>query len=174
VATVGADPIESRPAAFAAVVADHWTAVYRLLHSLAGDPHAADDLTQETFLRALQRYGDLRPESNVRAWLLRIGTNAYFDAARKRKRARTGPLDRDLPAAGPAPGHALETAERAEQARAALAELTDLTRLVFHLRAQEELPFREIAAIAGTTEQAARWHMHQARTKLLARLGDDA
>jgi len=51
-------------------------------------------------------------------------------------------------------------------------ELSELTRLVFHLRAQEDLPFREIAELAGTTEQAARWHMHQARTKLLARLGD--
>ena len=35
-----------------------------------------------------------------------------------------------------------------------------------------DLPFREIAALAGTTEEAARWHMHQARTKLLKRLAE--
>jgi RNA polymerase sigma-70 factor (ECF subfamily) len=160
------------PPDFAAVVA-HWPAVYRLLDSLTGDAHAAEDLTQETFLRALGRYGELRPGSNLRAWLLRIATNAFFDERRKRKRSRTGPLDREPPASGPPPGQALETAERCARLRAALGELSDLTRLVFHLRAQEELSFREIAELAGTTEQAARWHMHQARTKLLERLGDD-
>jgi len=46
-------------------VAEHWSAVYRLLYSLTGDPHATDDLTQETFLRALQRYTGLRPDSRL-------------------------------------------------------------------------------------------------------------
>jgi RNA polymerase sigma-70 factor (ECF subfamily) len=175
----GVIPSEGRVAAgpqppeFAAVVAEHWSAVYRLLWSLTGDPHATDDLAQETFLRALQRFAGLKPDSRLRPWLLRIATNAFFDAARKVKRSKTGPLDREVAAEGPPPGHTLETAERAERLRAAVAELTDLTRLVFHLRAAEDLSFREIAEIAGTTEQAARWHMHQARTKMLQRLGDD-
>jgi RNA polymerase sigma-70 factor (ECF subfamily) len=159
-----AGPVEPPPD-FAAAVVAHWPAVYRLLDSLAGDAHTAEDLTQETFLRALPRYGELRPGSNLRAWLLRIATNAFFDERRKRKRSRTGSLDREPLAPGPPPGQALETAERCARLRAALGELSDLTRLVFHLRAQEEL--------AGTTEQAARWHMHQARTKLLERLGPD-
>ena len=65
----------------------------------------------------------------------------------------------------------LEVAEQCDLLRAALAELTDLTRLVFHLRAAEELSFREIAELAGTTEQSARWHMCEARKRLLDRLG---
>ena len=164
---------DAEPPDFAAVVAEHWPAVYRLLYSLTGDPHATDDLTQETFLRALQRFAGLRPDSRLRPWLLRIATNAFFDAVRKAKRARTGPLDRDVAAAEASPGHGLETSERAALLRVAMAELTDLTRLVFHLRATEDLSFREIAEVAGTTEQSARWHMHQARTKLLDRLGKD-
>ena len=84
VSTVGAEPTDGNPHAdpppdFAAVVAEHWTAVYRLLYSLTGDPHATDDLAQETFLRALQRYADLRPDSRLRPWLLRIATNACFE-----------------------------------------------------------------------------------------------
>ena len=63
--------------------------------------------------------------------------------------------------------------EQAALARAAMGDLTELTRLVFHLRVQEDLSFREIAELAGTTEQSARWHMHQARTKLLARLAGE-
>jgi RNA polymerase sigma-70 factor (ECF subfamily) len=161
------------PPDFAAVVAEYWPAVYRLLDSLTGDRHATEDLTQETFLRALERYGGLRLGSNVRAWLLRIATNAFFDERRKQKRARTGPVGHEVPGTNPPPGQTLETAERCAILRAALENLSDLTRLVFHLRAQEDLSFREIAAVAGTTEQAARWHMHQARTKLLERLGPD-
>jgi RNA polymerase sigma factor (sigma-70 family) len=70
-------------------------------------------------------------------------------------------------------GHELEVAEQSALAQVAMKELTELTRLVFHLRATEDLSFREIAEIAGTTEQAARWHMHEARKRLLQRMGDN-
>jgi RNA polymerase sigma-70 factor (ECF subfamily) len=157
---------------FADVVKEHWIAVYRLLCSLTGNTHAAEDLTQDTFLRALDRYSSFEPGTCLRAWLLRIATNAFFDEQRRRKRKPAAALDHDPPGADGPVGHALETAEQAALVRSALQELSDLTRLVFHLRAQEDLPFREIAELAGTTEQAARWHMHQARCKLLDRLGD--
>jgi RNA polymerase sigma-70 factor (ECF subfamily) len=158
---------------FEQVVRQHWEAVYRLLYSLTGNAHESEDLTQETFLRGLRRYSSYQQGTNLRAWLLRIASNAFFDERRRRKRVRVEHLEHDLPSSGPGPGHALETAERGALALAVLAELSDLTRLVFHLRAQEELFFREIAELAGTTEQSARWHMRQARVRLLERLGED-
>jgi len=146
--------------------------VYRLLYKLSGRVEEAEDLTQETFLRALTRFDTFQPGTRLRSWLLRIASNAFFDECRKRKRIRLElPMD-ELTDATPAAGHDLETAEQAALVRAAMEELTERTRLVFHLRAQEDLSFREVAKLAGTTEQAARWHMHRARTKLLARLGD--
>jgi RNA polymerase sigma-70 factor (ECF subfamily) len=151
----------------------HWQAVYRLLYSLSGDPHATDDLAQETFLRALGRLDSFQPGTNLRAWLLRIAANLFFDECRRCRRTRGVPLPEELPGRGPPVGSGLEITERSTLVRAALEELTELTRLVFHLRVQEELSFKEIAELAGTTEQAARWHMHHARTTLLARLGDD-
>jgi RNA polymerase sigma-70 factor (ECF subfamily) len=171
---LSAEPPRS-PAArieFAAVVHEHWTAVFRLAQTLSGSVHGAEDLTQETFLRALDRLDRFEKGTNMRAWLLRIATNAFFDEQRKRKRAKTEPLGDEPPSRTPPLDWHLETAEQAALARAAMEELTELTRLVFHLRVQEDLSFREIAELAGTTEQSARWHMHQARTKLLARLGD--
>ena len=54
--------------------------------------------------------------------------------------------------------------------RAAIQELPETARLVFLLRVDGELSFAEIAAELSTSEEAARWHMHQARTKLLARM----
>ena len=165
-------PAGTDPPDFAAVVEQHWDGVFRLLHTLSGDVHETEDLTQDTFLKALDRWGSFQPGTNLRAWLLRIATNAFFDGRRRRQRARQrlAVLRQTAPTTAPPPGHELDTAEQSALARAALEELTELTRLVFHLRVQEELSFKEIAELAGTTEQAARWHMHQARAKLLKRL----
>jgi RNA polymerase sigma factor (sigma-70 family) len=106
----------------------------------------------------------------MRCWLLRIATNACLDLRRKQKRSKRAPLQDDPADPGRHPGYRLETAEQAELVRAAMEELSETTRTVFHLRAQESLSFREIAAVLETTEQAARWHMHQARSKLLKRM----
>jgi RNA polymerase sigma-70 factor, ECF subfamily len=159
--------------AFAEVVNEHWSAVYRLLFCLSGNTHETEDLTQETFLRALRRPGSFRPGSQLRAWLLRIASNAFFDERRKRKRSRARPLNHDPPGNRPIPGYRLEVAEQSARVHKALEELSELTRLVFHLRVQEDLSFKDIAEMAGTSEQSARWHMHHARTRLLAILGED-
>jgi RNA polymerase sigma-70 factor (ECF subfamily) len=159
---------------FTAIVNAHWTAVYRMLHCLTNSTHDTEDLTQETFLRALKRLDTYRPGTQMRNWLLRIASNAFFDVRRKRGRLKAAPLVDDHPAADQPPEQPLETREESELARAALEELSELTRMVFHLRAEEDLSFKEIADLAGTSEQAARWHMHQARTKLLQRMARQA
>jgi RNA polymerase sigma factor (sigma-70 family) len=155
------------------LVNDHWDAVYRLLHTLCGNVHDTEDLTQDTFLRAMNRLDSFQIGTNMRSWLFKIGSNAFYDQQRKRKRSKVQPLDQELPGTTKDPAHAIETAQQAELIRAAMEELSELTRMVFHLRVTEDLSFREIATIAGTTEQSARWHMHHARTKLLERLGDN-
>lgn len=157
---------------FAGLVCDHWDAVYRLLQSLSGDVHDTEDLAQETFLRAWGRIDSFRPETNLRSWLLKIASNAFLDETRRRKRSKVRPLEDEPMSRGEGPGTKLEVAETATRVREAMAELSELTRMVFHLRATEDLSFREIAEIAGTTEQAARWHMHHARTRLLELLGE--
>jgi RNA polymerase sigma-70 factor (ECF subfamily) len=158
------------PGSFAAVVNEHWTAVYRLLYSMTGNTHDTEDLTQETFLRALKRFDTFRPGTRMRAWLLRIASNAFFDVQRQRGRIRIKSLDQDVPTAGQRPEHALESAEQHALLQAALTGLSNTDRMVFHLRVQEELSHREIAEILEISEEAARWHLHQARVKLMKRL----
>ena len=80
---------------FAAIVNEHWTGVYRLLYSLTGNSHDTEDLTQETFLRALNRLDSFQRSTRMRSWLLRIATNAFFDVRRKRRRVGVGPLEHD-------------------------------------------------------------------------------
>jgi RNA polymerase sigma-70 factor (ECF subfamily) len=155
---------------FADVVNAHWSAVYRFLYYMTGTTHDTEDLTQETFLRALRKQETFQAGTKLRSWLLRIAANAFYDLRRKGQRVKQRPLPDN--AAGPAqrPERGLEAAEQGELLKAALEELSETTRLVFHLRTQEELSFREIGDLAGITEEAARWHMHQARTKLMSRL----
>jgi RNA polymerase sigma-70 factor (ECF subfamily) len=155
---------------FAAVVETHWNAVYRLLYRLTGNGHDTEDLTQEAFLRALDRRDSFQPGTNMRAWLLRIASNAFFDLQRKRKTAKATPLEFDVagdaePQAGPA-----EAGELGGLLAAAIARLPETERVVFLLRSQEDLSFREIAQAIGGTEETARWHMLQARRRLMALL----
>ena len=157
--------------AFPALVERHWSAVFRLLYGLTGHAHDTEDLAQETFLRAWKTRDSFRPGSNERAWLLRVASNAFFDLRRRRERRPVEPLTDEPAGLNEQPSAGLEAAEQAELLRAAMTELSEVTRLVFHLRAVEELSFREIGEIAGVTEEAARWHMGQARRKLLTRLG---
>jgi RNA polymerase sigma-70 factor (ECF subfamily) len=173
--TIGGDgsPAQDR-AGFTAIVQEHWDAGYRFLYSLTGSSHETEDLTQETFLRALKRLDSFQSGTNLRSWLLRIAANACFDLRRKQKRVVFQSLNWEVPTTTRLPGQRLELGEQCEILRVALEELSELTRMVFHLRATEELSFREIAALADITEEAARWHMHRARTKLLKRLSDKA
>ena len=168
---VGADSAEP-PDSFTAVVEAHWTAVYRLLYSMTGNPHDTEDLTQETFLRALNRWDTFKEGTNLRAWLLRIGTNAFFDIRRKKQTLKIGPLAEEVESKADSVETLLETQEQGELVRVAMRDLSELTRLVFHLRVTEDLSFKIIGKVAGITEVAARQHMHQARSKLLRRFGD--
>ncbi|MCX5684973.1 MAG: RNA polymerase sigma factor [Planctomycetota bacterium] len=156
--------------AFGQVVEQHWNAVYRLLYRMSGSSHDAEDLAQETFLRALDRRDSFRPGTNMRAWLMRIASNALFDLQRRRRTAKAAPLEDDLATAPPAETGPSETKELGGLLAAAIAQLPETPRLVFLMRSLEELSFRDIAEAIGTTEETARWHMLQARRQLLALL----
>ena len=156
---------------FEAMVREHWDAVFRLLRSLCGNVHDTEDLAQETFLRAWKQIHSFTPGTKMRSWLFKIASNAFLDEQRRRKRSRLQSLDEDLAGGSAGPDRALEISQQAAKIRLAMSELSELTRTVFHLRATEDLSFREIAEITGSTEQAARWHMHHARTKILELMG---
>jgi RNA polymerase sigma-70 factor (ECF subfamily) len=168
--TAAVGDVAVQPNRFEEIVAEHWGPVHRLLHTLTGDTHDTEDLTQETFLRALNRLSTFRQGTKMRTWLMRIATNAYFDVHRRRQLADFHELTADPPGGSWAPEQTMELAEQGELLRVALSELPATARLVFHLKAVEGLPFREIGAIVGVSEEGARWHMHQARSRLRKRL----
>ena len=151
-------------------VATHWDATYKLLYRLTVNRHDAEDLTQETFLRAIERQASFKSGTNLRAWLLRIATNAFLDRQRRKKIMRIAPLPEEISEEIPGPGQGLEDLERHASVEAAIASLPEVQRVIFVLRGQSELSFRDIGQAIGMTEETARWHMMQARRQLLGKL----
>ena len=153
--------------AFDALVEQHWESVYRLVYHLCGNVHDAQDLAQETFLKAIGARATFREGTNLRAWLARIASNAFLDLRRRRKTAKAAALEVEPPVTSP---DAAAGGEIVQLVSAAVGQLDETQRAVFLLRTQEDLSFREIAQALGTTEETARWHMMQARRKLMKQL----
>lgn len=85
-------PAERRP--FADVARDHLDRLYGFCIRLTNDPNDADDLVQETLLRGMRAYDDLRESSRAKGWLFAIATNAWHDLFRARGRqVATVPFD---------------------------------------------------------------------------------
>ncbi|HEY3787472.1 MAG TPA: RNA polymerase sigma factor [Urbifossiella sp.] len=153
--------------AFAQLVERYWDRLYRWLYHLTRDRHAAEDLTQETFLKTLAAIRSFRPGSNFRAWVFKIGHNNFVNQKRSERRTKHS-LPDDLPGmdAGDAEG-ASENREVLEIVGRAVAELPPDFRAALMLRVEEGLSFREVAKVLKTTEETARWRVFKARQKLL-------
>jgi RNA polymerase sigma-70 factor, ECF subfamily len=154
--------------AFARLVEAYWDRLYRWLYHLTRDRHRAEDLTQETFLKALAAVGSFRPGSNFRAWLFRIGHNNFVNLKRAEKRTARGSAD-DHPTIDPVagPGETAADREAVERVAAAVADLPTDFRMALLLRADAGMSFREVAAVLKITEETARWRVFKARQKLL-------
>jgi RNA polymerase sigma-70 factor (ECF subfamily) len=152
---------------FNRLVERYWDRLYRWLYRMTRDRHTAEDLTQETFLKALGAVQSFRPGSNFRAWVFRIGHNNFVNQKRSERRTR-----HQLPedAAAPDVGGVeitTENREALEVVHQAVADLPADFRSALLLRVEEGLSFREVAKILGTTEETARWRVFKARQKLM-------
>lgn len=152
--------------AAAELVRRHTSGLARYLYGLGAPSADVDDLTQEAFFRAFRAVASFRGDSSFRAWLYRIGANAARDHHRRgRNRVVLSIENRDL--VDPAdPGGEVEASEAADRLQQALVRLPTKQREVFLLRAQQGLPYEEVAAALGTTPGAARVHYHHAVRRL--------
>jgi RNA polymerase sigma-70 factor (ECF subfamily) len=162
--------------AFGELVARHQGLVLAIVRRYAATPEDARDLVQRTFLRALEgaRRALVRGGSNAvpfRRWLVRVAVNLSKNHRRDAARWTTTALDPAGPASGAAPApEALERAETAARVRAATLRLPRRQREVLTLRVDADLPFAEIAATLGVTENAAKVSFHLAVKRLRAEL----
>ena len=68
------------------VYEQYFTVVYRYLLSLSHNTHIAEELTQETFFKALKKVDDFRGDCDLRVWLCQISKNTYYDYQKKNKK----------------------------------------------------------------------------------------
>ncbi len=150
-------------------VQTHLKRIYLLIYRLVGNAADAQDLTQEVFIKALQRQQQLRDSGKAAHWLSRIATNTALDHLRRRNRraesgleALTGPF----PAPDDeSPEDRLLRAERADLLEEGLSLLTPRERAALILRDLEELPAEEVARHLRCGKATVRSHIANARVK---------
>jgi RNA polymerase sigma factor (sigma-70 family) len=139
------------------VFAEQEAALRRRLQRMTGDRQAAEDLTQEVFVRAWRRAPREVPDAVLRAWLHRTASNLAVDELRRRTRQPLAAVEQ-LDAA------AAEAADDGA-AREALAQLTPHDRLVLLLRFHAGLSLRELGDLLAISEEAARKRVGRARRR---------
>ena len=146
--------------AFASLIRAYQQPLGGYLWRLTGDREVAQDLTQETFLRAYQGIGATRPGLRVRGWLYRIATNLAYDLLRRRRRVGFVPL---WPAEGPPWWEDPATIGEADAVWRALAQLTPNERAALLLCALEGYSYREAAEIVRASPEAVRKQFERAK-----------
>ena len=138
--------------------------VRRFVLFLCGDAALADDITSETFVRAWIGQGKIR-EATVKAYLFTIARNLYRDTLRRNR--RNIELEDSIP--DESPGLVNRAEHKAELAAVmkALQELPEVDRAVLLMRAQEEMPYEEIAQALELPVTTVKVKVHRARLKLM-------
>jgi len=171
--------LAGREDAFRGLVTRYQRSVFNLLARILRNPSRAEELAQETFLKAFRNLRSFDPRFKFSNWILRIAHNTAIDALRRDGRQEVSldePNERDgstlaESVADPRPAEATAALEQRDLARAlgaALEQLRPEYRRMVVLRYQEELGYEEIAGITGLPLGTVKSHLHRARAEMAA------
>ncbi len=149
----------------------YYMRVYSFTMTLCRDQNLAEDVTQETFSRAMSKSASFRNESDEVTWLCAIARNLFLDE--KRRQTRTEQMPEEIPSKEKTPEQLTMDRDSSFRIHMALHALDEPYREAFELRVFGELSFREIGTIFGKTENWARVTYHRARLKLQERMNAD-
>jgi RNA polymerase sigma-70 factor (ECF subfamily) len=159
--------------AFRALVDRHSRAVFRLAHRMTGNPQDAEDVVQETFLKAYRQLGRFESRANFGTWLHRIAVNCSIDLIRGRKHQELGhasnleALDSaDKLRVDPSPERLMLSTQVQERVNAAMEGLTAMERAAFVLRHFEGQSIEEISRALGLKANAAKHSIFRAVRKM--------
>ena len=148
----------------------YFTDVYRYCLKLTGNADEAEELTGETFLKAMQRLHGFRGDCELRVWLCQIAKNKYLSERRKQ---RPEPLSDTLESPADSPEDLAVRTVEAERASEAVHRLDEPYKEVFLLRVYGEMPFESIAKLFGKTGNWACVTFHRAKAKIKAELEEN-
>jgi RNA polymerase sigma-70 factor (ECF subfamily) len=151
----------------------HVDRVYRLAHRMAGDLVLAQDITQDTFIRAFDRIGEFRGDAAFSTWLHAIGTTVALNTLRKVKRFRA--RETDLEEAGGVGSNVREAdPDLKEKLRTAIDDLPEKYRMVFIMHDVEGFKHHEIAECLGMPVGTSKAQLSRARARLRESLAEFA
>lgn len=163
-------------AAFGVLVRQHQRRVHRLALHLTGSAGDADDVTQETFLRAYRAIHRFDGRADLFTWLYRICVNVALNLRRQGRRIVADIDDPRVPepvSEGASPAATSERAQAYRQLAQAMDSLSESLRTTMVLACVEQLPYKDIAQVLGCSEGTVAWRVHEARRKLREAIGDD-
>jgi len=155
------------------LVRRHHASAFRVALGILRDEDGAADVTQDSFLKAFRGLEGFRGEASFKTWLLTIAANEARGLLRKQGRRK----EIQLEAAGPVASSqesvevAIQQREEADAVSALLGELPEKQRQAVTLRVYEGLSFREIGALIGSSEGAARVNYHHGIRRIREMLG---
>ena len=155
--------------AFETVVSAHHGEIFRYLQRVIGQAGDADDLSQETFLRAYRAYGSLPGEANLRAWLFTIATNLaknHFRSETRRRRAYGEMRASMRETVEAAPEAELVSRETGALVEGIVRRLPLKQRLAFTQRKIHGLDYQAIGRSLNCSAETARAHVFQAVRKI--------
>jgi len=164
--------------AFRALVDRYSRRIFRLAYRMTANEQDAEDVVQETFLRAYRRLAQFESRANFGTWVFRIAVNAALDLMRKRQRHEQRPSAAgsdseqmpSLSSSDPAPDRLVFSAEVKQRVASALAALTATERTAFVLRHFEGMSIEEIGDVLGLRESATKNTVFRAVQKLRKQL----
>ena len=161
--------------AFRLLVEQYSRAIFRLAYRMTGNEEDAEDVVQETFLKAYRQIDRYEARASFSTWLHCIASNCALDLMRKRKtrersRLRSPDPDRDvlgsIPTPTPGPDRELYSSQISASIHTALDELSGQERTAFILRHFEGLSIEEIGLALGTGTNATKHSIFRAVQKL--------
>jgi len=158
---------------FAALFRPHLETLKALARRTVRDPHWADDLVQETLVRAYRGLAEFRGEAALGTWASAILLRLAAEPRRFGRTAPTASLEGlEIPdGLGPAPDDPALGRELRDRLEEALERLSPRQRAALHLRAAEGLGYEGIGAVLGCSAGAARMLVLEARRRVRARMG---
>lgn len=160
---------------FEKIYRKHFSDVYRYLLKLSGDELTAEEITSETFFKALRSVNSFRGDCDIRVWLCQIAKNCYYTHLKNSSRFTDEDITETAITSTPSKSLSDEVQERDEALRIQkiLSKIGDPYKEVFMWRVYAELSFKQIAQIYGKSENWACVTYHRARKMIKERLEAD-
>ncbi len=151
---------------FEDIYENYFKDVCRLCLSLTKNEENAEDLAQETFVKALASIDSFDGSKDIRAWLFTIAKNTFYSECRKKKWIADGEVPEEMPSAEQDILEVISDKESAVLIHKYLHSMKEPYKEVFHLRVFGELDFEEIGNIFGKSASWARVTFYRAKNEI--------